>query len=859
MAKTRGFIIAIENYPQIQQGFANELAGSTASALAFRNWLITTKKVDAADIHFCAEAGVEGRTAGVTRKEIGDEMVRLGIRGHDKTDQLYVFYCGHGFTFTDEQQNRREDVLICADFTTYGNAGESCFKLSEMQWFLLKRLGGRTSEHFYFIDACRTPARSSSIRLGGLGRDPTPVSGLGEPAVFTLYSTQPGAQAAVANAFPSALIDGLNGKGRAKMWSENFPGQMVVLFRSLANYVERRILGQPVDESVLGRREGAILQIKPVPQYSCDVSIEGATKADQVSFELADAKQRVIDTGDFAGARHTLHSTPDLYDLKLTIPGAVVTNIDPLPFELYENCEVRFQKSEGRTGGAPTPPAAHPVSPVAFTLPRDSAATLHSFTTGETIALSSSGMHALIAGDYVAKITDLEGTPIGRRSVTVRPGSTTSVDLTEFKSSPIRDALLSQIQGDHRSGAVDFSETLGPLPDQDLGLWLSIIGASRIVPGASNFSKLKDLPLASFSDLVPGDTGVFVLAGFANPDTSFELGLEAAHEGIWFQPEAISGFPGLRQFKRTKVWERPAQPESQSMPITFHIGDRTPITILSSMLPNRITLITLSIDEDGQQQIGQYLLPVEHLVGALPEQVRYLIKGRGYLRSTKFIAQAQRLFGKRRDIFVGHRRRTLEELLYLKWFDPIIAIMAAYELIRTGERDKLGEVVENLEKFFPELPDTWAIKRLMNGDAPFRGWPIFSDGLLAFTEQFNELPYSADRLDYLSAWTLWRGVSVGESSRQVEIGQTYQGRVVSTKEFGAFVEIFPGKEGLVHISELADSRVKRTEDVVKAGDLIWVKCIGIDEKGRIKLSRKAALKEHVEHEKGEAAPTKHAV
>src|SRR5213075_2663886 len=93
---------------------------------------------------------------------------------------------------------------------------------------------------------------------------------------------------------------------------------------------------------------------------------------------------------------------------------------------------------------------------------------------------------------------------------------------------------------------------------------------------------------------------------------------------------------------------------------------------------------------------------------------------------------------------------------------------------------------------------------------------------------------------------------IGGMTREIEIGQTYQGRVVSTKEFGAFVEVFPGKDGLVHISELADFRVNRTEDVAKVGDIIWVKCIGIDDKGRVKLSRKAALKERAEKETGQA-------
>src|SRR3982751_736658 len=91
---------------------------------------------------------------------------------------------------------------------------------------------------------------------------------------------------------------------------------------------------------------------------------------------------------------------------------------------------------------------------------------------------------------------------------------------------------------------------------------------------------------------------------------------------------------------------------------------------------------------------------------------------------------------------------------------------------------------------------------------------------------------------------------IGGMTKEIEIGETYHGRVVSIKEFGAFVEVFPGKDGLVHISELADFRVRRVEDVAKVGEMIWVKCIGIDDKGRVKLSRKAALKERGEVETG---------
>jgi len=78
---------------------------------------------------------------------------------------------------------------------------------------------------------------------------------------------------------------------------------------------------------------------------------------------------------------------------------------------------------------------------------------------------------------------------------------------------------------------------------------------------------------------------------------------------------------------------------------------------------------------------------------------------------------------------------------------------------------------------------------------------------------------------------------------EAEIGRIYRGRVVTIKDFGCFVEFLPGKDGLCHISELANFRVKQTEDIVKVGDEIWVKCLGIDEKGRVKLSRKSAMED----------------
>ena len=76
-----------------------------------------------------------------------------------------------------------------------------------------------------------------------------------------------------------------------------------------------------------------------------------------------------------------------------------------------------------------------------------------------------------------------------------------------------------------------------------------------------------------------------------------------------------------------------------------------------------------------------------------------------------------------------------------------------------------------------------------------------------------------------------------------EVGRIYEGPVKNTTTFGAFVEIMPGTEGLCHISELQEGRTEKTEDVVKKGDIVRVKLLSIDEKGRLRLSRKAALAE----------------
>jgi polyribonucleotide nucleotidyltransferase len=90
----------------------------------------------------------------------------------------------------------------------------------------------------------------------------------------------------------------------------------------------------------------------------------------------------------------------------------------------------------------------------------------------------------------------------------------------------------------------------------------------------------------------------------------------------------------------------------------------------------------------------------------------------------------------------------------------------------------------------------------------------------------------------------------GIVTASVEVGRIYDGRVTSVKDFGAFIEILPGKDGLCHISELSEEYVSSVADVCKVGDEMQVKVIAVDDQDRVKLSRKVAVRELAEKESG---------
>lgn len=139
--------------------------------------------------------------------------------------------------------------------------------------------------------------------------------------------------------------------------------------------------------------------------------------------------------------------------------------------------------------------------------------------------------------------------------------------------------------------------------------------------------------------------------------------------------------------------------------------------------------------------------------------------------------------------------------------------------VLTINPEKIGALIGPGGKNIRRITDTTGAKIDINDDGTVKIFAVDKEAMDAAVREVNLI------------------------TAEAEVGKLYQGTVTGIKEFGAFVEIIPGKDGLVHISELANFRVKAVEDICKVGDLMWVKCLNVDESGKIRLSRKAAMAE----------------
>ena len=723
----------------------------------------TEQPDDPASVYICCDAELVAGHPANRRFASTRSGVRAAIRQLVKTEanqvsELFVYFAGHGLGYKESPQRRGLDLLLTTDYVNAAESGEACINILELQENLDRWLLG--DAHYYFLDACRTALRVGEILPAGLGLALDQASG-NRPIIYTLYSTKFGETAPTNPKFPKALLGGLRGEGRAKI---RVAKSWWVQFERLVSYVESHV-DTAVDSLSLGHGEGLIAKLEGPFVTPLAVKVDGATP--DTELELKIESNGIEQPFPFKGPAFEKALAPNDggYGVDLLFRGKPLRRISPADddsLDLYEPVELRYEMpTAGATrGGLESISAVRPSGALLGLRGADSPnVSIKVFDAEGKNILSGSrdiSESGVAPGNYRVEVTE-NGRRIHEQRISLRRGVRTEADYFE-NTSRVRQSIASHVPNRDDGRVVDFSETLGPMAQQNTALWLSVLGASRLIDDPGVFSKLRDLPLANFDDLKKDDCAVYALAGLEHAGRA-QLSISRTAKPEWQPMEPVAGLEGVHHH-RVKV-------ESGSILISFALPDRPPVTFASFALPNRAVLFVVTEDEAGKVDIRQMLLPVHSLQAYLPDVVTRRAKDES-LRLVRYLLLQQDRFARRESLVPpeGQERRDLDEMLYGKWLDPLFALTAIYELARRGDKEKVnvGEAVSNLERYFGELPDVAAVTRIFNpkqrGKAP-SGAPLLRESLLRMPKLLEQLPLPAGLLDYGSIWTSWVGAVAG--------------------------------------------------------------------------------------------------
>lgn len=764
----RALIVAIEDYTR-SEALHGKLEGTNEAAKGFYEWLAQKKRVEPANILCCGDPVLPFRTAGTTRPEIVAEIRRLRDQGKDQTEELYVYLSGHGFTYTDQMGRAPVDVLVGADFERPQDSGTACIKLDELQEKLRFAMG--PGNHYYFVDACRNPLRAEEIDVPSLGVV-LGNSNLGHPTWYTLYSTAPGATADVRSGFARALTEALSGRGRAKTWQR---GKLWVTFELLCTYVKSRLQMQEVDSNKRGPGEGLIMLLEPPPQSRCEVRVEGADPDDTFTLTLASP----LGAGSehrFSGDSFAFDVAPFDYYLTVSHPASRVEQLEPPPGEavdLYDGAAVRFRKDTAADpAGAEALPGEEPpgdvpmgkVSPAAnatvrLDAPTGGVVSLENLETGAVVDRPTQHTSIPIEpGLYRLKVRE-HGVTVSSRRLEIPPGGDLPLDLPKPSLSTAHHAILEHIPGeDPENGVREFAESLGPTVNTDLGLWLSLIGASRIAAPPHQRGKLAALPLERFDDVRPGDSPVYVLGAFEGLAGPFQIALDGGRSPEWRPLGSARGVAPL--------FEARLATEGGAHLLSFQAEHLAPRTYAVQTFANRATLVTFSSSEGGTIEVHQYALPLWALLGQLAPSVLGRLPA-DPLPRVRVLYTAQKQFARHREVQARLQGDEVDstawrDLTYSKWLDPVMSLMAAHELIRTrpleSTRNLLETIVRNLRRHFPGMADVEALALCAGMEHMIpSGAPLLLDSVLAFEAAGLQIAYPLPqhRIDFSSSWTCW--------------------------------------------------------------------------------------------------------
>ncbi|HEY0661254.1 MAG TPA: caspase family protein [Lysobacter sp.] len=758
-------IVAIEAYPQAT-GLAQALPGTLKAGQDFRDWLLDKwnregRATGETQLIFCSEPR-QSFGVGATLPELTQAMREIATQADGQAEELYVFFSGHGFAFVDGAE--RADVLLASNYIDPDNGAFACLNLDwMMRWFGSSLGRGR---HFYFIDACRNRLNGSEVTINSRLL-PDPVGGESRATLYLLQSTLQNSFATVATHFPVALLKGLSGHGKAKVWEAGINDAMRVKYDSLRLYVKERMEAtQPISSSVSGpegESEGLLATLRPVPEVNLEIRINGGT-AGPGEVRVLRGRSGQPDIHPVADWPQKLPLEPDMYSVTVQLQQGAVAGVNPLRMEIYDDFTHELTLGAAAPAPAPTPagddgfmteavgaPAPPPKTfdvNVEVVVPPDSSFKLRNIDTGFERVIEQTGALSLPRGRYATSLRTTNRSLVRRADVDLT-GEVHRIVAGTWEGGAAMDGIARALP--ERHGWPDFSETLGgPVVDPDLDVWLAMLGGGRILNGlqGGDYSKIASLPLHDFSNEPAGAASLFVLAGLDPADGALDARIEGV-DAAW-HPVAQTAIAGVREC------HLPAD-EGPRL-ISLRLDGRNTCTIATVAMPYRSTLVTVSLGPDKRWRIGQYSLPLGRQAASLPPMViSGLVTDSQPLHKLRFLAQAQRAFRRRRDLSKEFEGHDLDMLIDAKWLDPIGSALACYELIRRNQSARLPVILDNMRLYFPEMPDTVALERLHAGmidPAPAPGLPLFQDGLRAWPDL--ALPYPESHLDFTSPWTAWR-------------------------------------------------------------------------------------------------------
>jgi Caspase domain len=723
-----------------------------------------------------------------TKNKIVEVANDLKKRSGGKGERLFFYFSGHGLTsrmsFSDE------NGLAAADFTDV-LTDNSLTVQSISEYFEATQF----QEQYFFIDGCRNiPWEETEFVLGRMPRPQRRDPNLPAIQQFICYATSPGVKAKEMGkageergAFTTALLDGLKGTRTAKLWNEarqeyDVPWENLFKFVEDAVTKQRIGVGKGIDAEKLiqiPRQAGERGSANPSLGRFAANSFPGELL--QVFLDPASAipgaEINVRDHGDLDEIRSQISTLPVPFTLppKTYSVRALAPNHRPKRkswvVDLYQPQSTVVELEPGSPAPpvpspSPTPgpsgPAGKPSNLEGGLLADlevqgpDSLASLEVLdNSGQVLTIGQGSLKCtgLEPGFYRARLLTPEGKS-EEQLIELSAGESKTVLLTAPKSPDTR--LTSELAAragfsTHLDNTIEVSETMGPLAATQLSTILTLAGSVSAYDKAERPShRLRSLGVRSFTDVIStkASSGIQILFGIdlANAEDA-EKYVSEVKLRVWpFGKPVPEKFERCDPFSATGLAEFSCATSPGPHWLAMELPGQKPLVLTLATLPGRLTMMVIQFNDDRTGRIFQYMPSLKPDGYSKPEDMRRLELMQRFYMSGR----------------LDHVSPVAEELLYLKWEEPIAGCLGGYLMLRLGKPNELAIAGSNMTKFFGELSDShvlWAeyqasIKMHAVAKAEYyaaldRGLPIFADGIARLSDAVHRYQIKHPRIALL--------------------------------------------------------------------------------------------------------------